>query len=81
MARVRRLSGLQREVLSLYRTALRAANNKGEAAADFKKLAKQEFRKNQSISRKDIPLVEHLIRVGKRQIKAYESPNVTNIKI
>ncbi|KAK2812370.1 hypothetical protein FQN50_001369 [Emmonsiellopsis sp. PD_5] len=75
-----RLSGLQREVLSLYRTALREIRKKPvESQDNFKQFARQEFRKNLSISKKDFSAIEYLLRKGRRQIEMYASPGIRNI--
>ncbi|KAK2785427.1 hypothetical protein FQN51_003799 [Onygenales sp. PD_10] len=75
-----RLSGLQREVLSLYRTALREIRKKpAESQDNFKQFARQEFRKNLSISKKDFSAIEYLLRKGRRQIEMYASPGIRNI--
>ncbi|KAK2750257.1 hypothetical protein FQN55_002402 [Onygenales sp. PD_40] len=75
-----RLSGLQREVLSLYRTALREIRKKpAESQENFKQFARQEFRKNLSISKKDFSAIEYLLRKGRRQIEMYASPGIRNI--
>ncbi|KAL1955036.1 hypothetical protein VTO42DRAFT_327 [Malbranchea cinnamomea] len=75
-----RLSGLQREVLSLYRQCLRAIRKKpAESQGNFRRFARQEFQKNLSISKKDFNAIEYLIRKGHRQLDMYSSPGVRNI--
>ncbi|PGH10821.1 hypothetical protein AJ80_07372 [Polytolypa hystricis UAMH7299] len=75
-----RLSGLQREVLSLYRRCLREIRKKPvESQANFKAYARDEFRKNLSISKKDFSTIEYLLRKGKRQLEMYSSPGIRNI--
>ncbi|EDN07599.1 predicted protein [Histoplasma mississippiense (nom. inval.)] len=77
---MKKLSGLQREVCSLYRLALREIRKKPkESQANFKQLARQEFRKNMSISKKDFPAIEFLLRRGQRQIEMYASPRIRNV--
>lgn len=39
----------------------------------------QEFRKNQTISKRDFFYIEHLLRVGQRQYEAYSRPEVKDI--
>ena len=76
----RRLSGLQLEVLALYRSALRASRTKGDKAPDFTKFAQYQFRKDAAaVSKKDISKIEFMIRNGKRKIRQFESPSVTSI--
>ncbi|KAL2007115.1 hypothetical protein VTN00DRAFT_8553 [Thermoascus crustaceus] len=75
-----RLSGLQREVLSLYRKCLREARKKPvEARNNFKDFARTEFRKNLSVSKKDFAAIEYLLRKGHRQLEMYSSPGIRNI--
>ncbi|EXJ64893.1 hypothetical protein A1O7_01232, partial [Cladophialophora yegresii CBS 114405] len=75
-----RLSGLQREVLKLYRACLRATRNKPEATREnFRNAARREFRKNQSVDKKDFGAVEALIRMGIRKLELCSSPGVKDI--
>ncbi|EFN55735.1 hypothetical protein CHLNCDRAFT_134067 [Chlorella variabilis] len=80
--RAPRLSGLQKQVLSLYRSALRLSRAKeqqgGEAIAV---LARAEIERYRSVSRKDYQLIEHLIRKGKRQLERLQSPEVTGVRL
>mmetsp|Transcript_8 Transcript_8/g.13 ORF Transcript_8/g.13 Transcript_8/m.13 type:complete len:94 (-) Transcript_8:8-289(-) len=59
------LSGLQRDVLSLYRSLLRTSNMKGSlpyTRAKFRQEAK-------SIKRSDFKMIEHKLRWGHKQLK------------
>ncbi|KAF2405458.1 hypothetical protein EJ06DRAFT_468742 [Trichodelitschia bisporula] len=77
-----RLSGLQREVLGLYRRALRAARRKPEETREhFKTFARREFRQHASMDKKDFSAVEFLLRKGHRQLEIYESPGVRDVNI
>lgn len=84
-------SGLQKEVLALYRTLLREASKKDRTAASvgatFSSLlvgpssstahVRDEFRKQASkVSRKDFRTIEHKIRHGYKQIKLIQMPGV-----
>ncbi|KAJ2807938.1 hypothetical protein H4R20_001071 [Coemansia guatemalensis] len=77
----RRLSGLQKDVLRLYRDCLRAIRNKPETSRPrFYAFARREFDKNISaISRTDVGAIEHLLRVGRRRLEQYMSPNIRDI--
>ncbi|KIW01342.1 uncharacterized protein PV09_07114 [Verruconis gallopava] len=76
-----RLSGVQRDVLSLYRKCLRAANKKpAETRMNFINFTKEEFRKNRNLDRKDFGTIEFLIRKGHRQLAIYEDPGIKNIR-
>ncbi|KAG2025667.1 hypothetical protein GB937_002387 [Aspergillus fischeri] len=76
-----RLSGLQREVLSLYRKCLREIRKKpSETRSNFKAYTRAEFRKNMSVSKKDFSAIEYLLRKGNRQLEMYSSPGIRNIR-
>ena len=73
-----RHSGLQLEVLSLYRSLLRASRKKG---GGVQTAVKAKFREmSGSISAKDIDKVEHFIRYGKKQKMMLEMPGVNMIR-
>lgn len=75
-----RLSGLQKDVLSLYRRCLRAARIKPrETRPNFEAFARREFEKHLEVDKKDFSAVEFFIRKGTRQLETYEAPNITNI--
>ncbi|KAF8903156.1 hypothetical protein CPB84DRAFT_1678322 [Gymnopilus junonius] len=72
-------SGLQKEVLQLYRRrALRMAKNKPEAVRPkFNLFVRYTFRTNASkVSPRNISYIEHLLRQGKKQVEQYEDPAV-----
>ncbi|KAJ5712366.1 hypothetical protein N7493_008834 [Penicillium malachiteum] len=76
-----RLSGLQRDVLSLYRKCLRAIRTKPtESRSNFKRYARAEFQKHISVSKKDFNTIEYLLRKGHRQLEMYASPGIRNIR-
>ncbi|KAJ5468664.1 hypothetical protein N7475_006416 [Penicillium sp. IBT 31633x] len=89
-----RLSGLQRDVLSLYRKCLREIRNKPvDSRSNFKRYARYrynpadtgkpyraEFQKHLSISKKDFSAIEYLLRKGNRQLELYASPGIRNIR-
>jgi succinate dehydrogenase assembly factor 1 len=67
-----KLSGLQREILSLYRLTLRAAKVK-----DCLPYAKEEFRKQAlETSRRDFKKVEYCLRKGHKHVKMLKMPGV-----
>ncbi|EEH37949.2 hypothetical protein PAAG_00870 [Paracoccidioides lutzii Pb01] len=75
-----KLSGLQREVLALYRHALREIRKKPKESQDnFKRFARQEFRKNMNISKMDFSAIEYLLRRGRRQVETYSSAGIRNV--
>ncbi|KAH6619538.1 complex 1 protein-domain-containing protein [Chaetomium sp. MPI-SDFR-AT-0129] len=76
-----RLSGLQKEVLSLYRQCLRECRKKPSTRRDhFQVFARQEFEKNVKIDKRDFSAIEFLLRKGRRQLEIYSSPGVKDIK-
>jgi succinate dehydrogenase assembly factor 1 len=75
-----RLSGLQRDVLALYRRCLRAARAKpAETRPNFESFARREFDKNLDMDKKDFGAIEFLLRKGDRQLEMYQASNIINI--
>jgi succinate dehydrogenase assembly factor 1 len=80
MARTPRLSGLQKDVLSLYRRCLRAARLKPIAnRPNFESFTRREFTRNIALDKKDFSAIEFLLRKGQKQLEVYEAPNIRNI--
>ncbi|KAL1895861.1 hypothetical protein Sste5346_004958 [Sporothrix stenoceras] len=76
-----RLSGLQREVLSLYRSCLRASRQKPEASRPhFEAYARTEFAKNKGLNKKDFGAIEFLLRKGKRQLDVMSEPGIKDVR-
>ncbi|KAJ5927817.1 hypothetical protein N7466_006773 [Penicillium verhagenii] len=87
-----RLSGLQRDVLSLYRQCFREIRKKpilpfplpfpalGHRYIPADKGPRAEFQKHLSVSKKDFGTVEYLLRKGQRQLEMYSSPGIRNIR-
>jgi succinate dehydrogenase assembly factor 1 len=75
-----RLSGLQRDVLSLYRQCLRAARLKPSATRpNFENFARKEFERNTHLDKKDFSAVEFFLRKGHRQLDTYSQKGVTDV--
>lgn len=75
-----RLSGLQREVLKLYRACVRTLKTKPEQNREHWRLyIKEEFGKHRHIPKKLFSVIEHLIRVGHRRYEMYLNPNIKDI--
>ncbi|KAL9265635.1 Succinate dehydrogenase assembly factor 1, mitochondrial-like protein [Drosera capensis] len=76
-----RLSGMQRQVLSLYRGFLRAARSKSpEDRSKIESLVSAEFRKNSKfVDHKNILYIEYLFRRGKKQLEQLESPDTVSL--
>lgn len=78
----RKLSGLQRDVLRLYRDCLRVVRRKPhDTQPRFLAYARREFDKNLHIKRTNVMAIEHLLRVGRRRLESYASPNVCDIAL
>jgi len=82
---VRQLSGLQKEVLALYRTLLREAAKKDTGSfvellqkeGTSTSFARDEFRKQANqVKRSDFKTIEYKIRKGQKQIKLLQMPGV-----
>lgn len=69
-SRAPKLSGIQKQVLSLYRCFLRTTRSKPpENRAHMEAVISGEFRKNSKlIDRKDFLHIEYLLRRGKKQL-------------
>ncbi|TDZ26663.1 Succinate dehydrogenase assembly factor 1 [Colletotrichum orbiculare MAFF 240422] len=77
MAVARRgLSGLQREVLALYRQCLREIRKKPETTQPH---FKTEFEKYIAVDKRDFSVVEHLLRKGRRQLETFSSPSIKDV--
>eukprot|EP00850_Spirogloea_muscicola_P009229 SM000051S17589 [mRNA] locus=s51:560086:560761:- [translate_table: standard] len=74
-----RLSGIQREVLSLYRACLRAARAKRPLAqvVALREHARADFRRHAAtVPRGDYRTIEFLLRQGRRRLQALAPPDV-----
>ena len=77
---MQRLSGLQRDVLALYRRSLRAARLKPpETRPNFESFARRELEKSIHLDKKDFGAIEFLLRKGERQLEMYASSNITDV--
>ncbi|KAJ1727063.1 hypothetical protein LPJ61_004787 [Coemansia biformis] len=77
----RRLSGLQKDALRLYRDCLRAIRAKPEESRPhFRALARREFAKGiATVKRTDVAAIEYLLRIGRRRLEQYKQPSVHNV--
>lgn len=77
---VKRLSGLQKEVIHLYRQCVRTAFKKPvENRPNFVRYIRTEFGKYRDLPRKDFSTIEHLLRVGNRRLEMYSTPELKDI--
>ncbi|EGW30751.1 uncharacterized protein SPAPADRAFT_72684 [Spathaspora passalidarum NRRL Y-27907] len=75
-----RLSGLQREVLKLYRQCVRTVKTKPPSAQEhWRKFIRGEFKRYQHLTKKDFGAIEHLIRVGHRRFEMLSDPQIKDI--
>jgi len=73
----KKVSGLQKQVFSLYRDFLRVAAKKPEpSASQLREYIRAEFRKNKAIHRFDTNNIEHRLRRGSRQLEALANSSV-----
>ncbi|PNY26890.1 Uncharacterized protein TCAP_03182 [Tolypocladium capitatum] len=76
-----RLSGLQKDVLSLYRQCLRESRKKPKSTRPhFEAFARAEFARNLSIDKRDFAAIEFLLRKGRRQLDVYSSPGIKDVR-
>ncbi|KAF1942695.1 hypothetical protein EJ02DRAFT_344781 [Clathrospora elynae] len=75
-----RLSGLQRDVISLYRQCLRAVKQKPtDTQPHFRDFAKSEFHKHRDVGKKDFGTIEYLLRRGRNQLELWSEPGIRDI--
>ncbi|KAI9884956.1 MAG: hypothetical protein M1823_003232, partial [Watsoniomyces obsoletus] len=74
-----KFSGLQRDVLSLYRQCLREAHKKPERSrVHFEQFARSEFHKAGQLDKRDFAAIEYLLRKGRKQLELFSSPAITD---
>ncbi|CDP00907.1 unnamed protein product [Coffea canephora] len=76
-----RLSGMQKQVLALYRGFLRAAHSKSpEERHKIESFVSSEFRRNaKQIDRKNFQYIEYLLRLGKKQLEQLKNPDTIGL--
>lgn len=77
-----KLSGMQKQVLSLYRGFLRAARSKTtqEDRKRIETIVSSEFRqKSKEVDRKNFQYIEYLLRLGTKQLDQLKSPDMVSI--
>mmetsp|Transcript_9918 Transcript_9918/g.25235 ORF Transcript_9918/g.25235 Transcript_9918/m.25235 type:complete len:108 (-) Transcript_9918:649-972(-) len=78
----RPLSGLQRQVLSLYRAALRTAREKpDDQRRMIEEYTRGEFQKHASLSKSDYMRIEHMLRKGSKQLELLNMPHTTGVHV
>ncbi|KAH7913401.1 hypothetical protein BJ138DRAFT_1059069 [Hygrophoropsis aurantiaca] len=78
-----RRSGLQKDVLSLYRRALRMVRTKPTITQPkFLLFVRYSFRTQaSSVAPRDVAAIEHLLRRGQRQLEMYEDKAVKDCQV
>jgi len=76
-----RYSGLQKEVLALYRQCLRQSRKKpANVRTHFEKYTRAEFEKSIGLDKKDFGAIEYLLRKGQRQLEIYSAAGIKDIR-
>ncbi|KAL1934992.1 hypothetical protein VTP01DRAFT_4132 [Rhizomucor pusillus] len=74
-------SGLQQQVLNLYRACFRAARQKpAENRPRFYAYIRREFRAH-PIRKNDFATIEYMLRRGQKQLETYGSPSIQDIHL
>ncbi|KFH44492.1 Succinate dehydrogenase assembly factor-like protein [Hapsidospora chrysogenum ATCC 11550] len=76
---MRRLSGLQKEVLALYRQCLRETRKKPQGFPDLD-VGRTEFARNMNVDKRDFSAIEYLLRKGRRQLDMYSAPGIKDVR-
>jgi len=74
------LSGLQKDVIHLYRKCVRESMRKGEERAAFLQYTREQFGRFRALDRKDFHTIEYLLRAGSRRLDMLSNPNITRIR-
>lgn len=76
-----RLSGIQREVLKLYRACIRSTYTKpSENRLHWRNYVRAEFDKHKRLPKKSFSVIEHLLRVGNRRHEMYLDPQIKDVR-
>jgi succinate dehydrogenase assembly factor 1 len=74
-------SGLQKQVIQLYRDCFRQVKQKPiENRENFRIFIRREFNKH-DLMKKDFVTIEYLVRKGKKQLELLGASNINNIQI
>ncbi|KAM0942700.1 putative complex 1 LYR protein [Dioscorea sansibarensis] len=81
MASRSKLSGMQKQVLGLYRDFLRAARKKPPEERDrIRSIISTEFHENaKNVDRKNFLYIEYLMRRGKKQLEQLNNPETVGL--
>lgn len=80
-----KLSGMQRDVLSLYRSFLRETQRRAEESpsdADrLKQFVQAEFRRCAQVDKKEYQTIEYLLRKGAKQLQQLQDSSTTGFNL
>ncbi|KAH3900270.1 Sdh6p SCDLUD_003242 [Saccharomycodes ludwigii] len=80
MTAPKKLSGLQKQVVSLYRNCIRTAYTKPtENRHHFIDFTRKEFGKYKSLPKKEFGAIEHLLRLGNRRLEMLSQSEIKDI--
>lgn len=72
-------TGIQKDVISLYRKCVRAALKKGASKEEFLAFSREQFERHKDLSRKDFATIEYLLRTGHRKLEMFSNPSLTRV--
>jgi succinate dehydrogenase assembly factor 1 len=75
----RQLSGIQKQVIKLYKdflTEIKTKNMETASRIKFQSYIKSEFIKNSLISKKEFDTIEYLIRKGEKQLETFKNSSI-----
>ncbi|KAH7331214.1 hypothetical protein KP509_20G020500 [Ceratopteris richardii] len=83
MAPQHRLSGLQRQILSLYRSFLRVARTKPpDVRSRIEKYVGAQFRHDAAaVDKKDFQQIEYLVRRATKQLESLRNGSITGFQV
>jgi succinate dehydrogenase assembly factor 1 len=84
---------IEKDILALYRTSLRAIRAKPEVFQSIVRsesqehqgnwllFVRREFRRYEGVSKKDFATIEYLLRKGRKTLETYSQPGIKDIQI
>ncbi|EMG48364.1 SDH6 Succinate dehydrogenase assembly factor 1 [Candida maltosa Xu316] len=75
-----RLSGLQKDVIHLYRQCIRTVKTKPrDTQPHWKNFIHEEFNKYKKLPKKEFNTIEYLLRTGHKKLEMYSNPQLKDI--
>ncbi|CAK9441138.1 uncharacterized protein LODBEIA_P50070 [Lodderomyces beijingensis] len=76
----RKLSGLQRDVLALYKQCIKTSYSKPkETQQHWRNYIREEFHKYRNLPKRQFSTIEHLLRTGSRRLEMFSNPQIKDI--